>query len=80
LRHWPPWPFWQAFGVVAVSLGPARQHGPSSVGGIGIMLQVEPFGLVPSFTNVVCAAVSANVEPFGNRIACLSSTKSSGCA
>ena len=43
-------------GVAAVSFLPGRQQGPSSVGGMGIMDQVEPAGLVPSSTNVTLEA------------------------
>jgi hypothetical protein len=66
------------FGVVALSLVPERQHGPRSVGGIGISAQVEPSGIVPSFTKVVCSALRRWTVPFGKTIACWSLTNSSG--
>ena len=66
--------------MVAVSLVPCRQQGPSSVGGMGMSDQVDPAGLVPSLTKVVCAAVSFCSVPFGKTMACSSCTKSRGCA
>ena len=46
-----------------MSLGPGRQHGPSSVGGIGMRDHVEPGGCVPSLTKVVWLAFSFRVLP-----------------
>ena len=57
--------------MVAVSLVPGMQTGPSSVGGIGIIAQVPPAGSVPAVTKVVCAAVSGRVVPFGKTMACV---------
>ena len=66
-------------GVAVVSFVPGMQQGPRSVGGIGIRLQVEPAGIVPSDTNVVWSGRSGSCVPLGNTMACLSCTKSSGC-
>ena len=71
-------PWMHLCGVVALSSGPGMQHGPSRVGGMGIMAHVPPSGRVPSLTNVVWSGRSFSVEPFGKTIACWSLTKSSG--
>ena len=47
-----PSPGKHLLGVLAVSLVPDKQHGPSRVGGIGMSDHVEPAGMVPSLTKV----------------------------
>lgn len=53
------------FGVEELSYpsAPARQHGPRSVGGIGIIDHIDPGGVVPSVTKVVWLSVRSWVVP-----------------
>ena len=76
--HWLPVSVWHPLGVVAVSLVLGMQHGPSRVGGRGIKAHVEPSGIVPSLTNVVCSAVNLTCVPFGSTTVVSPCTKSSG--
>ena len=47
-----PSPGRQRFGVVAVSCGPAMQHAPRAMLGMGMRAHSDPRGWVPSVTNV----------------------------